>query len=256
MGGVRLTESEPVLLVILLTVVCAVTYTIEIMFGLAGTILMVLVMSSFLPTKTLVVFSCLPQILVGTIGLIRSPRTVELGYLLRMLLFAGAGSVLGLWLFYRFSATAFHTLLASAISLFGLYLVLLPGRLRLGPVARRLLDTSAGVSQALFGISGPIAMTRLLGTFDDKTVVRNYALAFFLSLNVIRAGGYVVNHTFTPQIQQMMLVAGPVLAVVLWFSNHLHFKLNETVFRRVVAWIILLGGLLLFLQSPPGAGNS
>lgn len=237
------------LLLIALTVVCSITYTIEIMFGLAGTVLMLLALSPFFPTKTLVVFSCLPQILVGAIGLIRSPRTVDLGYLLRMLGFASAGSLLGLWLFYWFSASLFQMLLASAITLFGLYLVLHPGRLRLGPVTRRVLDTSAGVSQALFGISGPIAMTRLLGTFDDKTVVRNYALAFFLALNLFRAGGYVINQSLTPQILKMMMVSGPVLALVLWYANHLHFRLNENVFRRTVAWIILAGGLLLFLQS-------
>lgn len=236
------------LLLIALTVVCSITYSIEIVFGLAGTVLMLLAMSSFFPTKTLVIYSCLPQILVGIIGLIRSPRTVELGYLLRMLGFAGAGSLVGLWLFYSFSASLFHVLLASAITLFGLYLVALPGRLRLGPVARRVFDTCAGVSQALFGISGPIAMTRLLGTFDDKTVVRNYALAFFLALNLFRAAGYLLNQTLTPEIQQMMLVSGPVLAVVLWHTNRLHFHVNETVFRRVVAWIVLLGGLSLFVR--------
>lgn len=239
------------MLLILLTVVCAITYTIEIIFGLAGTVLMLLALSSVIPAKTLVIFSCLPQILVGAIGLIRSPRTVEPVYLLRMLAFAGVGAVLGLWLFYRFSAELFQVLLASAISLFGLYLVAFPGRLRLGPVTRRALDTSAGVSQALFGISGPIAMTRLLGTFDDKTVVRNYALAFFLALNIFRAGGYILNGTITPDIQEMMLVSGPVLAGVLWYSNRLHFRLNERVFRRVVAWIVLVGGLSLFLQPTP-----
>lgn len=240
------------MLLILLTVVCAITYTFEIMFGLAGTVLMLLALSSVFSTKTLVIYSCLPQILVGAIGLIRSPRTVELGYLLRMLAFASVGAVLGLWLFYSFSAALFHTLLATAISLFGLYLVAFPGRLRLGAVTRRALDTAAGMSQALFGISGPIAMTRLLGTFDDKTVVRNYALAFFLALNLFRAGGYLINGTVTPDIQQMMLVSGPVLALVLWYANQLHFRLNEQLFRRVVAWIILFGGLSLFLQPSPG----
>ncbi|MCK7576974.1 MAG: hypothetical protein MZV65_14775 [Chromatiales bacterium] len=49
-----------------------------------------------------------------------------------------------------------------------------------------------------------------MATFDDKTTVRNYALAFFLALNLFRAGGYVVNGTFTPAILEMMLWSGPV----------------------------------------------
>jgi uncharacterized membrane protein YfcA len=78
--------------------------------------------------------------------------------------------------------------------------------------------------------------------------VRNYALAFFLALNLFRAGGYLVNGTFTPAIIEMMLWSAPVLALALWFSNHLHFRVNERLFRRVVAWVILLGGVSLFFR--------
>ena len=80
----------------LLIVVCVVTYTIEIVFGLAGTILMLAILSLVYDSKTLVIYSILPQILVGTIGLARSPRTVEWRMLARMLGFAVLGAVGGL----------------------------------------------------------------------------------------------------------------------------------------------------------------
>jgi len=233
----------------LLTAVCALTYSFEIVFGLAGTIIMMMVMTFVFDTKTLVIYSALPQIMVGVIGLLRSPRTVEIGYLARMLAFASVGGVAGLYLFYFIPPSVFHTLLASAITVFGFYLVVFPSRLKLSRPIAHTLDVLAGASQALFGISGPIAMTRLLGSFQDKTVVRNYALAFFLSLNVLRVGSYVVGGTITPEIGRMMLISAPVLAVTLWFANHLHFKVNETLFRRVVAWIILFGGLSLLLHD-------
>jgi uncharacterized membrane protein YfcA len=233
---------------IALTIVCIVTYTLEITFGLAGTILMLPLMSFFYDTRTLVIYSLLPQILVAAIGLWRSPRTVDLRVLSRMLLFAGIGGVVGLALFYYFSASMFQMLLASVITLFGVYLVLAPGRIRIAPRLTPVFDTVAGASAALFGISGPITLTRLLGTFDNKTTVRNYALAFFLATNLFRAGGYVINGTVTPDIAEMMIFTGPFLALTLWFSNHLHFRINETHFRRGVAWLVLLGGLTLFYR--------
>lgn len=236
------------MLLAILTVVCIITYTVEITFGLAGTIMMLMVMSFLMETKTLVIFSLMPQIMVAVIGLARSPKTVELKYLGNMLAFAVLGSFLGLYLFYAFPPTIFQIGLASMITLSGLYLVLAPGRLRIGPLTARVLDTTAGTSQALFGISGPIAMTRLLGSFDEKTLVRNYALAFFLSLNLFRAAGYVVNGTISAEIGRMMLVVAPFLAVAMWYSNHLHFRINERMFRRVVAWLILVGGISLFLH--------
>lgn len=236
------------MLLAILTVVCIITYTVEITFGLAGTIMMLMVMSFIMDTKTLVIFSLMPQIMVAVIGLVRSPKTVELKYLGNMLAFAVLGSFLGLYLFYAFPPKVFQIGLATMITLSGIYLVFAPGRLKIGPVTARVLDTTAGTSQALFGISGPIAMTRLLGSFDEKTLVRNYALAFFLSLNLFRAGGYMVNGTISLEIGRMMLVVAPFLAVAMWYSNHLHFRINEQMFRRVVAWLILIGGISLFLH--------
>ena len=233
---------------ILLTLVCIVTYTFEIVFGLAGTILLLTLLTWLYDAKTLVIYSTLPQILVGAIGLARSPRTVRWPVLAGMLGFAGLGGIVGLYLFYRVPAGLFQLLLAAVITLSGLWLVLAPGRLRLTPLSAHALDTLAGVSQALFGISGPVAMTRMLASFPDKTTVRNYALAFFLALNLFRAAGYLLNGTFTADNGLMMLFTGPFIALALWFGNRLHFRVNEQRFRQVVAWVILAGGVSLFIH--------
>ena len=236
------------LALIALTIVCILTYTFEIVFGLAGTVVLLTALTWLYDAKTLVIYSAMPQILVAGIGLLRSPRTVRLEILAGMLVFAGMGAVVGLYLFYQFPLPLFQTLLAATITVFGTYLVVAPNRFRLTPALARSLDTLAGFSAALFGISGPVTLTRLLATYSDKTIVRNYALAFFLSMNLFRVGGYVLNGTFTPPILEMMLISGPFIAVALWHSNQLHFHVNEKLFRRVVAWVVLFGGLSLFFR--------
>jgi uncharacterized membrane protein YfcA len=233
---------------VVLTLVCALTYSFEIVFGLAGTVMMLPLLAWLYDSKTLVVYSVLPQILVASIGLARSPRTVEWRFVAGMMAFAVLGALAGLTVFYYVSLELFRMLLASMITLAGAYLVMSPQRLRLHPVTARLLDTLGGVSQGLFGISGPIAMTRLLATFDNKTVVRNYAFAFFLPLNCVRALGYVVQDAYSERTVEMMLFSAPFLVLALWFANRLHFHVREAHFRRVVAWFILLGGLSLFYR--------
>lgn len=236
------------LALIALTLVCIFTYTFEIVFGLAGTVVLLTLLTWLYDAKTLVIYSALPQILVAVIGLLRTPRSVRFEVLAGMLAFASLGAVVGLYLFYQFPLVIFQQLLAATITLFGLHLVVAPNRFRLTPVLARGLDTLAGFSAALFGISGPVTMTRLLATHTDKTVVRNYAFAFFLSTNLFRVGGYVVNDTYTWPIVEMMLFSGPFIAVALWYSHQLHFKVNERQFRRVVAWVVLFGGLSLFVR--------
>lgn len=237
-------------LILILTLVCVFTYAFEITFGLAGTIIMLSIMSYFIDAKLLVVYSILPQILVAIIGLSRSPKTVNLKVLTGMVAVAALGSLVGFYIFNRIPVDTFRMLLALAIMFFGAYLVIAPGRLHIKGMLARGLDFVAGISQALFGISGPIAMTRLIATHTDKLVIRNYALAFFLSLNIFRGVGYAVNGTFNETLLEMMLISAPILAVSLWYSNQLHFKVSDTHFKRVVAWIILFGGIsLLFAQA-------
>jgi uncharacterized membrane protein YfcA len=233
---------------LLLTITCCITYTFEIVFGLAGTVLLLTALTWLYDAKTLVIFSTLPQILVATIGLARSPRTVRLPVIAGMLGFAALGGVVGLYLFYRAPLGVFQVLLASMITLSGLWLVLAPGKQKFSSPVARSLDALGGASQALFGISGPITMTRMLATFSDKTTVRNYALAFFLATNLFRVGGYVLNGTFTPAIFEMMLVTGPFIALTLWYTHRLHFHVDERRFRQIVAWVILFGGVSLFFR--------
>lgn len=235
-------------LALLLTFVCMVTYAFEITFGLAGTILMLIVMGFFADPKQLVIYSVLPQILVAVIGLVRSPKTVQLRAWARMVGFAFVGTLVGIALFYSFSAEVFRYILATAITLAGIYLVVSPHGLKFGPRTAATLDVTAGVSQGLIGISGPIAMTRLMGTYTDKTQIRNCALAFFLTLNCVRLAGYVIKGSISEQVFDWMLISAPFLVVSLWFANHLHFKTNDRLFRQVVSWVILFGGVSLFLS--------
>ncbi len=212
--------------------------------------MMLFIMSFLIPEKTLVIYSTLPQIMVAVIGLARSPKVVEIKVLANIVSFAFIGAIIGYILFQQFSVEQFHYLLAGAITVFGIYLVLAPQIIRFSPIFTRLLDFSAGISQMLFGISGPIMMARLLSTYDNKTLIRNYALAFFLSLNSVRLTSYIIDGSITEPIFNLMLISAPFLFLALWFSNHLHFKINEKMFRKVVSWIILLGGIILLSNSP------
>ena len=231
-----------------LGIIGALTYSFEIVFGLGGTILLLPLLSPWFDAKTLVIFSAFPQLLVGSIGLAGGPRRVAPKVLSGMLLFAALGGVAGTWLFYYASAGLFQVLLGSSIILFGVYLLARPRPPRLHVGAARALDTLAGFSQALFGISGPVAMTRLFGTFTAAADVRAYALAFFLAMNALRAAGYLVTGAITREIALMIAVAAPFLLIALPIANRWHAHVNERWFRRVIAVLVLAGGVSLLAR--------
>lgn len=235
-------------LMMLLIAVCALTYAFEIVFGLAGTILMLPVLGFFFDSKTLVIYSLMPQLLVAGIAILRSRRKLNLRLLMSMLALAALGGLLGGYFFTRIPQQTFRRILGAVIVLSGIFLIVTPG-FRLGRIGQRILDFLAGLSHALFGISGPIVMTRLLGSIEDKTMIRNSALFFFSGLNCLRAVYYLVNGAITARIQHMFLVSAPFLIPILFLADRLHFKLNDTLFKKVVAWIILSCGVV-YLAKP------
>lgn len=235
--------------IIYLTAVAMVTYSFEIVFGLGGTMLLLPIMRVFFDAKTLVMYSAMPQILVGSIGLARSRVKVDARFLTPMLAYAAAGAAIGTLIFYRLPQGLFQRLLGTMVIFAGASLVTGSTRSRIGRRGAHVLDTLAGASQALFGISGPIAMLRLLGTRDDKASVRSHAFAFFLVLNILRLAGYAAYGTLTAATIRLMLLSAPFLALILWHADRLHLRISETWFRRVVAGVIMAGGCSLFFRG-------
>lgn len=223
-------------------------YSFEMIYGFAGTILMLPLLSFIFPTKSLVIFSLLPSFIIFTIAALKSPKVIDLKFFAKILFFALIGGIAGIFLFKNLSSFAFDMSIALVIIVMGFYQTFLAKRFVLHPVALRFLDTFAGLSQALFGISGPIIMTRLLATFDNKTVIRNYALSFFFSLNVVRGISYFINGEFNAEILNMMYWSFLPLALVLYFANKLHFKSSDKNFKKVASWAVLASGFILLVR--------
>ncbi len=232
---------------IFLIVVCSLTYSFEIIFGLAGTIMMMPVLGFVFDSKTLVIYSLLPQMMVTSIALSKSYRKINIKEWAIMMVSATIGALAGSYLFGYIPNDIFKRILAAIIILSGIYLVISPG-FKAGKKSRRIMDLFAGLSHSLFGISGPIVMTRLLGTFEDKTVIRNGALLFFFSLNIIRVINYRINNLITPEIWNMFAASAPFLFIVLYFAERLHIKISDQRFKRVIAWVILLSGIIFLFH--------
>jgi len=69
-------------------------------------------------------------------------------------------------------------------------------------------------------------------------------------MHLFPGAGCLGTGTVNGSVVRMMLVSLPFLAVTLWFANQPHFRVNDRVFRRVIAWVILLGGATIFLNAP------
>ena len=109
-------------LTVLLIVVCSITYSLEVVFGLAGTVIMIAILNFAFPSKTLVIYSLLPQILVGSTVLLKSFGTGQFSKieLIKMLSSALAGAIVGSYLFALVPNQLFTQILSVVIIIIGI----------------------------------------------------------------------------------------------------------------------------------------
>ena len=113
-------------IIILLIIVCSITFSFEIVYGLAGTILMVTIMSIFIDPKVLTIYSILPQVLVAVIALTKSYKNIDFKNVFIMIAIASVGVIIGSKFFKEISPATFEIMLALMITGAGIFMILSP----------------------------------------------------------------------------------------------------------------------------------
>lgn len=130
-----------------------------------------------------------------------------------------------------------------------IFLVLPPG----GAVAwpgwsRPLVGALSGVLTGLFGTGGPplIVYYQLQGL--DKSAFRGTLMTLFLAMTAIRVPSYVAVGLVTPARLWSGLAVLPAVVLGAVLGHHLHLRLSERSFRRLVSLALVAIGLLLVLR--------
>lgn len=228
-----------------LIILCCLTYSFEIVFGLAGTVLVMPLASSLYDVKLVIVYLLLPQLLTGSLVVLPGFKTMQWKKFFEIFLFASFGAVFGVVFFKVLDQSILKLILASVIVACGVF-TLSSKSFSLSPVLQRIFDVVAGFFNALCGISGPIIATRMLGTFEDKTEVRNHLQLFFFSMNSFRLVGYLITDSIPKEVLPMWAWSFPFIVLALIVANRFHADLPNQVFKKVFSIVILFSGIWLF----------
>ncbi|HXZ52807.1 MAG TPA: sulfite exporter TauE/SafE family protein [Burkholderiales bacterium] len=169
------------------------------------------------------------------------------GLLVPMLVGAGAG----LWLF-----KALHPeLLRGALALFiiGYALWSVAPRAREPRAPRAWLAPVAGaggglVSTLFGGMAGPMFVVYLDALRLDKTRFRATISAILFLLALLRAGGYGSLGFYDLRALAVLALLAPAMLLGMVLGEHAHHGLNEKLFSRVVAALLVASGCTLLLK--------
>ena len=161
----------------------------------------------------------------------------------------GAGA--GLWLFQRLHPEMLRGALALFIIGYALW-NLAPGRIELraprvwlAPVA----GASGGLVSTLFGgMAGPMFVVYLNALRLDKTRFRATISAILFLLALLRAGGYGSLGFYDAKALTLLVALVPVMVLGMVFGERVHHGLDEHLFKRIVAALLVACGVALLLK--------
>lgn len=109
-----------------------------------------------------------------------------------------------------------------------------------------------GIVGALFGTGGPFYVIYLKLRGLDKSQFRASIVLIFLLDGGVRIIGYALNGLYTVNVILMLLILLPVLILAMLVGNHLHIKLNQLVFNRLISGLLFISGVMLLYKSFSG----
>ena len=105
----------------------------------------------------------------------------------------------------------------------------------------------AGFSGGMIGISGPLLVIYMKLNYN-KTYFRNQLIAIFTFGAIWRFALYRM-HDIAFEMDILLIIMLTVIMLVgLWLGQHLHLKVDEKNFNRIIAFMLLVPAINLFLQ--------
>ena len=161
------------------------------------------------------------------------------------------GIPIGALILRSYRPTPLLVALGVVLLLAGTTLFLAPatGRFRWPRGSPGVLGFISGILTGLFGTGGPplILYYQLSGT--PKSAFRSNLMTIFLFSTFIRAPTYLLTGLITwPRIVSGLLLM-PAVAAATWLGHHVHARMPEATFQRLVSIAIGILGVMLVVRN-------
>ena len=162
----------------------------------------------------------------------------------------GLGIPLGAWILKQGDPRFILVILGWFLMAAGLVFLRLPTGGRHHPPAWLGPPTGlvSGVLTGLFGTGGPPLIIWYHLTAGSKSAFRGHLMTIFLLMSVVRVPSYLIGGLVTVPRLWSTLAVRPAVLFGAWLGHRLHIQLSEVVFRRMVAGLLFILGLVQVIR--------
>lgn len=232
--------------------VIVLSYAIRGSAGFGGVTVPLLALTMSL--KTVVPMVTVLGILSSALILRTEYRHIVWRDLWRVMPWCVVGVGLGVYFFKIIDALTLARMLGGFVLAYGLYSLWATYRrgmkiklpmFAVTPVA----GTLAGFVGTMFGsMAGMFFAVYLDILKHGKDEFRATVAGILFGLGIFRGAGYIAVGEFTRDVVIACAVALPMMALGVFLGNRIHANLNDVMFRRLVAGVLVLSGIPLLLR--------
>lgn len=222
-----------------------VAYTIKGFAGFGSGLIAVPLLALVLPLT----------IIVPALGLISYSGTILQSIQLRksvvwadclvVLPFTILGVASGLYLFTSLDLKHLNQLLGVFVTGYAIFTLFPAKKAQLGRVWGAVAGYAGGLVGTIFGTGGPFYVIYLKARQHGKTAFRANIAMIFLMDGAMRIIGYAYSGFYSRESLILALVSLPLLLLGLYTGHHIHHKVNQLWFNRVISLILIVAGITL-----------
>ncbi len=238
------------LYIAILTVLCA--YFVKSATGFGPALIMIPIFSILFNPKQAIVLSTLFDSIAGLILLATVYRKVNWRFIIPVMLFLNLGIYLGARLMIVIPSKILFLIIGFVVLVFAVFIFFkkdvsdVTNQYKVGTGA--LIASVSGFWGGLTGMSGPLIVSYFKLSFH-KEIFRDSLIAIFSFAAIWRLSVYFylgIPWTLTPV---QLLVFLSAMLIGLFFGARFNSKVNERIFNKVVAFILLIPAFNLLIKN-------
>lgn len=218
--------------------------------GFASALFAIPLLALFLDIKFVVPVFLLFDFISGIILTIQNRRFIDKRSGLLILSGLIIGTAVGTYLLVSFGNEALKRVFGVVVILFALKILILDKediKRQISKIWAPVSGLAGGCTGAMFGLNGPPMVMYLTHRLRDKQVFRATLYGLFFVDACYRLILYSFSKLITIEVIKFALYLTPFLLIGLLLGSKLHAKINENIFKKIIALILIITGLFLVL---------
>jgi uncharacterized membrane protein YfcA len=237
-------------MVLLAGLIVLIGHFIKGFSGFASALFAIPLLALFLDIRFVVPVFLLFDLIGGAILTIQNRRLIQWKTTLLLLVSLAIGTAIGTYFLVSFGNEALRRVFGVVVILFAAKTLIWDNedvRKEVSSIWAPVSGFIGGCTGGMFGLNGPPLVLYLARQLRDKRIFRATLYGIFFVDACYRLILYSANKLITMEVVKFALYLTPFLLTGLLLGSKLHAKIDENLFKKIIASILMVTGALLVM---------